>query len=519
MNRYTIYTYKGVKEFEALYNKCDQDNILFMSFKFKDTLDLLQKNSHIVLDITNVIPFIMTDNSNIYSVEINLSEITDQTKVVVDEKYSDATLSLLRNIFDEKEELNLLVDENANINLIDEYRIKRKTIYTYNNLTEINDIIKYCEEEKFLYISFSKLNNEIINKSKDNNTTIFVDMTNIILASEHTPEVLYISEQLLNNLKNYTAVIREDLVEKALNNYFMIFDNSSKINELLPQINSNKDNDSTTIKNDNSSKITITNIDKESLDSLKTSLDSNLFGHNYFKKEFDKKIDDYIMLNKLNRKKVLSVFLLGGTGLGKTEVARIIAKSLNPLSDSFIKINFGNYSSQDALNSLIGSPKGYVGCESGELSTKLLKNKTGIILCDEFEKANPLIFNFFLELLEDGKFTDSMSNEYDLDGFIIIFTSNISEEQFYKEIPKEFQSRIDFVCEFMPLSKQEKKQYAISYLENLIKDININIKKIDINSKQCLNIIDIDYDTINNIRDIKRKIEKKLFERLDLNIK
>lgn len=519
MNRYTIYTYKGVKEFEALYNKCDQDNILFMSFKFKDTLDLLQKNSHIVLDITNVIPFIMTDNSNIYSVEINLSEITDQTKVVVDEKYSDATLSLLRNIFDEKEELNLLVDENANINLIDEYRIKRKTIYTYNNLTEINDIIKYCEEEKFLYISFSKLNNEIINKSKDNNTTIFVDMTNIILASEHTPEVLYISEQLLNNLKNYTAVIREDLVEKALNNYFMIFDNSSKINELLPQINSNKDNDSTTIKNDNSSKITITNIDKESLDSLKTSLDSNLFGHNYFKKEFDKKIDDYIMLNKLNRKKVLSVFLLGGTGLGKTEVARIIAKSLNPLSDSFIKINFGNYSSQDALNSLIGSPKGYVGCESGELSTKLLKNKTGIILCDEFEKANPLIFNFFLELLEDGKFTDSMSNEYDLDGFIIIFTSNISEEQFYKEIPKEFQSRIDFVCEFMPLSKQEKKQYAISYLENLIKDININIKKIDINSEQCLNIIDIDYDTINNIRDIKRKIEENLFERLDLNIK
>ena len=214
----------------------------------------------------------------------------------------------------------------------------------------------------------------------------------------------------------------------------------------------------------------------------------------------------------------MSVFLLGGTGLGKTEVARIIAKSLNPSSDNFIKINFGNYSSQDALNSLIGSPKGYIGCESGELSTKLLKNKTGIILCDEFEKANPSIFNFFLELLEDGKFTDSMSNEHDLDGFIIFFTSNISEEQFYKEIPKEFQSRIDFVCEFMPLSKQEKKQYAISYLENLIKDINLDIKEIDIKPEQCLNIIDIDYDKINNIRDIKRKIEENLFKKLDLNI-
>ena len=518
MNRYTIYTYKGVKEFEELYNKCNQEHVLLTSFKFKDTLDLLQENSHIVLDITNVIPFIMTNDSNIYSVEINLNEITDQTKVVVDEKYSDATLSLLRNIFDRKQELNLLADENTNRNLIDDYCIKRRKIYTYNSLTEINDIIKYCEKEKVLYVSFSKLNNEIINKSKDTDMTIFVDMTNIILASDHTPEVFYMSEQLLNSLKNYTAVIREDLVERVLNNYFMIFDNAAKINELLPQINNDKNNDFTPINNDNNKKITITNIDKDSLNSLKKSLNTNLFGHNYFKREFNTKTDDYITLNKLNRKKVLSVFLLGGTGLGKTEVARIIAKSLNPSSNNFIKINFGNYSSQDALNSLIGSPKGYIGCESGELSTKLLKNKTGIILCDEFEKANPSIFNFFLELLEDGKFTDSMSNEHDLDGFIIFFTSNISEEQFYKEIPKEFQSRIDFVCEFMPLSKQEKKQYAISYLENLIKDINLDIKEIDIKPEQCLNIIDIDYDKINNIRDIKRKIEENLFKKLDLNI-
>ena len=98
----------------------------------------------------------MTNDSNIYSVEINLNEITDQTKVVVDEKYSDATLSLLRNIFDRKQELNLLADENTNRNLIDDYCIKRRKIYTYNSLTEINDIIKYCEKEKVLYVSFSK---------------------------------------------------------------------------------------------------------------------------------------------------------------------------------------------------------------------------------------------------------------------------------------------------------------------------------------------------------------------------
>lgn len=520
MNRYTIYTYKGIKEFEELYNKCNKEHILLTSFKFKDTLDLLQKNSDIVLDITNVIPFVITNDSNIYSVEINLNEITDQTKVVVDEKYADDTLNLLRNIFDKKEELNIIADENNNRNLMDEYCIKRRKIYTYSSLAEIDNIIKYCEKEKILYLSFSKLNNEIITKSKDNDNdmNIFVDMTNILLASNHTPEVIYMSEQLLNSLKNYTAVIREDLVEQALNNYFMIFDNAVKITELLPQINNYKNNDSTTINNNDNNKITITNIDKDSLNELKKTLNTNLFGHNYFKKEFNTKIDDYITLNKLNRKKVLSVFLLGGTGLGKTEVARIIAKSLNPTSDSFIKINFGNYSSQDALNSLIGSPKGYIGCESGELSTKLSKNRTGIILCDEFEKANPSIFNFFLELLEDGKFTDSMTNEHDLDGFIIFFTSNISEEQFYKEIPKEFQSRIDFVCEFMPLNKHEKKQFAITYLENLLKDINVNIKKVNVSSDECLEIIDIDYGNLNNIRDIKRKIEENLFKKLELNV-
>lgn len=518
MNRYIIYTYKGIKEFEGLYNKCNQEHILLTSFKFKDTLDLLQKNSNIVLDITNIIPFIITNDSNIYSVEINLSEITDKTKVVVDEKYADDTLNLLRNIFYKKEELNIIVDENNNRNLVDEYRIKRRKIYTYSSLAEVDSIIRYCEKEKILYLSFSKLNNEIINKSKDNDMNIFVDMTNILLASNHTPEVIYMSEQLLNSLKNYTAVITEDLVEQALNNYFMIFDNAVKMTEILPQISNDKNNGSNTINNNDNNKITITNIDKDSLNELKKNLNTNLFGHNYFKEAFNTKIDDYITLNKLNRKRVFSVFLLGGTGLGKTEVARIIAKSLNPISDSFIKINFGNYSSQDALNSLIGSPKGYIGCESGELSTKLLKNRTGIILCDEFEKANPSIFNFFLELLEDGKFTDSMSNEHDLDGFIIFFTSNISEEQFYKEIPKEFQSRIDFVCEFMPLNKHEKRQFAITYLDNLIKDINVNIKKVNVSSDECLEIINIDYANLNNIRDIKRKIEENLFKTLKLNV-
>lgn len=210
----------------------------------------------------------------------------------------------------------------------------------------------------------------------------------------------------------------------------------------------------------------------------------------------------------------MSVFLLGGTGLGKTEVARIIARNLNSTNDNFIKINFGNYSSQDALNSLIGSPKGYVGCESGELSMKLSKNKIGLILCDEFEKANKAIFNFFLELLEDGKFTDSMSNEHDLDGFLIIFTSNISKKEFCQQIPSEFQSRVDCVYEFVPLRTDEKKKYAVKYVEDLIRDLKENDVNITLSPAEYLEVVDIDYESINNIRDIKRNLDEKIFEKI-----
>ena len=115
-----------------------------------------------------------------------------------------------------------------------------------------------------------------------------------------------------------------------------------------------------------------------------------------------------------------------------------------------IKINFGNYSSKDSINSLIGSPRGYIGSEDGELSLKLSKKHNGIILCDEFEKADSKIFSFFLELLEEGKFTDSQSREYDLNGYVIIFTSNLNSSEFSENIPDEFQTRLDLISEFTP---------------------------------------------------------------------
>ena len=177
-----------------------------------------------------------------------------------------------------------------------------------------------------------------------------------------------------------------------------------------------------------------------------------------------------------------------------------------------IKINFGNYSSDHSLNNLIGSPNGYVGCDGGELCRKLEKNKTGVIVFDEFEKANRPVFDFFLELLEDGGYTDSISREYNLEGYVLIFTSNIrTEKEFKQRIPPELQSRIDFICQFEELKPYELNEYInyqINHFCKYLQSINPGYVLYDEFKKNL--ITEINNRNTNNLRDIKKIIEEKM---------
>lgn len=217
---------------------------------------------------------------------------------------------------------------------------------------------------------------------------------------------------------------------------------------------------------------------------------------------------NFIKLNKVKEQKVLSIFLFGPSGIGKTEVARQMASGLQ-LDSYLAKINFQNYSSQDALNSLIGSPPGYIGCECGELRDKVTKSKVGIILCDEFEKTTRPVFSFFLELLEDGRFTDSMTREYDLDGYIIIFTSNLKNEiEYNKCIPAELQTRFDLVCEFQELSCLEKKEF----LSLLLKQAEEKFSNMDFSQLDKEKLYDFNYHNISALRDIRRIFLNRLMD-------
>jgi ATP-dependent Clp protease ATP-binding subunit ClpC len=242
-----------------------------------------------------------------------------------------------------------------------------------------------------------------------------------------------------------------------------------------------------------------------SLQEIIENIDVQLKGHEDFKKDFSFNLKKFALLNKLKQRKIFSVFLTGESGIGKTEFAKILSEIMYP-NQSLIKINFGNYSNEGVLNSLIGSPLGYIGSEEGgELINKMKLSNSKIILIDEFEKATPSVFHFFYELLEDGKFTDRHGIEHNLDGYIIVFTSNMSKTRYIELIPNPLKSRFDMVYRFIELSVDEKRKFINDVAKELINNIYKNTSvKIEVNNiENALNSL----TGHNNLRNIKRKAE------------
>ena len=250
----------------------------------------------------------------------------------------------------------------------------------------------------------------------------------------------------------------------------------------------------------------ITDLNDSELQAFFASFDARLYGHECFKNEFKSLVDSFRVFNRLGEHKVLSLFLMGDSGVGKTEVARAIHQALGSRA-KLAKINFGNYSSHDALNSLIGSPLGYIGSDGGELLKRVHEADVGLILIDEFEKADTAVFNYFLDVLENGKIVNSRADEYDVDGYIIVFTSNISREDFKNKISPELRSRFDYKGVFNLLTNEDKKKFVhfrvnqiiSSYKKFVSEDIPDNLHNIIVN--------EIDVSQYKNMRDLNKKIK------------
>ena len=223
------------------------------------------------------------------------------------------------------------------------------------------------------------------------------------------------------------------------------------------------------------------------------------------------------------KKPIASFMFLGPTGVGKTEVARTLAFELFDDESHMVRIDMSEYMEKFSVSRLIGSPPGYVGYdEGGQLTEAVRRNPYSIILFDEVEKAHPEVLNLLLQILDDGRLTDSNGRTVDFKNTIIIMTSNLGSEyvldnQKDKVISEvrahfrpEFINRIDEIIVFDALSKEviyNILDKTISDIESRLKNINLHIELTD---KAKDELVNVGYDINYGARPLKRVVSREV---------
>ena len=240
-------------------------------------------------------------------------------------------------------------------------------------------------------------------------------------------------------------------------------------------------------------------------------------------------------------KPIGSFIFLGPTGVGKTQLAKVLAKYLFDSIDSLIRVDMSEYMEKFSVSRLVGAPPGYVGYEEGgQLTEKVRRKPYCVVLLDEIEKAHPDVFHLLLQVLDEGRLTDSLGRSIDFKNTIIIMTSNIGSRQLSefgrgvgfntqnrntedsdnskyiiekalkKAFAPEFLNRIDDVIMFNPLTKEHIHQIIDIELKGLYERVNSLNYKLKISAAAKDYIADKGYDAQFGARPLKRAIQKYL---------
>ncbi|MFE4811340.1 ATP-dependent chaperone ClpB [Peribacillus simplex] len=228
-----------------------------------------------------------------------------------------------------------------------------------------------------------------------------------------------------------------------------------------------------------------------------------------------------------------SFIFLGPTGVGKTELVKALAETLFDSEEHMIRIDMSEYMEKHSVSRLVGAPPGYVGFEEGgQLTEAVRRNPYSVILLDEIEKAHPEVFNILLQMLDDGRITDSQGRTINCKNTVIIMTSNIGshfllqsnredggieeeiKDQVFKELRghfrPEFLNRVDDIVLFKPLTKQE----IVEIVDKMVHQLQVRLteQNIVLNVTEAAKefIADQGYDPVYGARPLKRFIQKHL---------
>lgn len=236
-------------------------------------------------------------------------------------------------------------------------------------------------------------------------------------------------------------------------------------------------------------------------------------------------------MNDPNRP-IAGLMFLGPTGVGKTELCKAIAQQLFDTDDSIVRFDMSEYMEKHSVSRLVGAPPGYVGFEQGGMLTEAVRRRPySIVLFDEIEKAHPDVFNIMLQLLDDGRLTDSTGRKVNFTNCLVVFTSNLGSQSIL-ELAKtpdkkaemknkvmqavrqtfspEFLNRLDEFVVFNALSKEELKDIVSIELGKVADRLSEKGIKLSVDNEALLYIAEVGYDPSYGARPIRRTIQREI---------
>ena len=514
--------------------------------RMKAVMNELEKNDNIILFIDEIHTIVgaggatgSLDVSNMFKPALARGEIQCIGATTLDEYRQN----IEKDGALERRFQKVLVEE-ADVEETIEILINIKEKYeNHHNVIYTDDAIKACAELTYRYMSDRYLPDKAIDALDEAGSRVHINNMNV------PDEIIKLEEKLekVKDLKNSVvkkqkyeeaAKLRDDekRVEKTLFEAQDRWHEESKLNRVT--VNETDISDVVSMMTN----IPVTKIvksEKSKLASLSEKIGKKLIGQ----EEAIKKVVRSIQRNRAGLKEpdkpIGSFIFLGQTGVGKTQLAKILAEEIFESDENLIRIDMSEYMEKFAISRLIGAPPGYVGYEEGgQLSEKVRRRPYSVILLDEVEKAHPDVFNMLLQVLDDGFLTDSLGRKINFQNTIIIMTSNIGARQvkdfgtgvgfetsnlksqaadieknviqsaLKKTFAPEFLNRIDDIIIFNPLEKQDIEKIVEIELNVLISRIKKLGYEVSLTPEAKFFISEKGFDKKNGARPLKRSIQK-----------